>query len=155
MTNKEFATRYFWWFFLIQPFPLPEKMIGSDPAFFLEKHIAGQLKTAGATEPEVFEEYLRCYKNPQTIHAICEDYRAAATIDLVDDAADQQSKINCPLRILWGAKGTVRKLYDVINIWQGKAKNITGVALDCGHTPHEEIPDETIQQFLSFLNTVN
>lgn len=82
-TDKEFATRYFWWFFLIQPAPLPERMIGADPEFFLRKHIDGQIKTPGATEPEVFAEYLRCYADPATRHAICEDYRAAATIDLV------------------------------------------------------------------------
>ncbi len=150
-TDKEFASRYFWWFFLIQPYPLPEKLIGSDPAFFLQRHIAGQLKTEGATEPEAFAEYLRCYNNPETIHAICEDYRAAATIDLEDDAADKQNKIKCPLLLLWGAKGTVGKLYDVVGIWQEKATQVAGEALSCGHTPHEEIPEETIKHFLDFL----
>ncbi|MCC1771440.1 alpha/beta hydrolase, partial [Salmonella enterica subsp. enterica serovar Indiana] len=73
LTDKSFATRYFWWFFLIQPFPLPETMIAHDPAFFLRKHISGQLKIEGATSQEAFNEYLRCYQNPEMIHAICED----------------------------------------------------------------------------------
>lgn len=150
-TDKEFASRYFWWFFLIQPYPLPEKMIGSDPKFFLDKHIAGQLKTPNATEPEAFLEYLRCYQKPETIHAICEDYRAAATIDLVDDEADKDKRISCPLLVLWGAKGTVGKLYDVIEIWQEKADKVEGIAMNCGHTPHEEIPDDTLTVMLQFL----
>lgn len=81
-TDKDFATRYFWWFFLIQPFDLPERMIGADPEYFLRKHIDGQNKTPGAVDETVFQDYLRCYRDPACIHAICEDYRAAATIDL-------------------------------------------------------------------------
>ncbi len=100
-TDKAFATRYFWWFFLIQPYPLPEKMIGSDPELFLRRHIAGQNKVAGATEDAAFEEYLRCYRDPATIHAICEDYRAAAGIDLEHDAADAESRVTAPLLALW------------------------------------------------------
>ena len=112
-TNKEFATRYFWWFFLIQPEPFPEKLILSDPEYFLRRHIAGQLKTEGATEEPVMQEYLRCYRDPRTVHAICEDYRAAATIDLEDDASDSGKRIRCSLFLVWGAKGTVGQLYDV------------------------------------------
>ncbi|MEI2265834.1 alpha/beta fold hydrolase [Erwinia sp. CGal63] len=150
-TNKEFATRYFWWFFLIQPAPLPEKMIGSDPAFFLEKHIAGQLKTPGATEPEIFADYLRCYQNPAMIHAACEDYRASATIDLADDAADSDKRIGCPLLLLWGEKGTVGQLYDVVATWREKADNVSGEALPCGHSPQEEVPEKTLATLLPFL----
>ena len=108
-TDKEFATRYFWWFFLIQPAPLPERMIGADPAFFLRHHIDGQLKTPGATEPAAFAEYLRCYRNPATIHAICEDYRAAATIDLTHDAADAGARIEAPLLAIWGGRHTLQE----------------------------------------------
>lgn len=150
-TDKEFATRYFWWFFLIQPYPLPEKLISSDPKFFLERHISGQLKTPGATEPEALMEYFRCYQKPETIHAICEDYRAAATIDLEDDEADKQKRISSPLLLLWGAKGTVGKLYDVKGIWQERADQVEGIAMNCGHTPHEEIPEDTLEAMLNFL----
>lgn len=152
MTEKTFATQYFWWFFLIQPAPLPETMIGYDPKLFLYKHLDGQLKTPDATEPHIRAEYLRCYSNPAMLHAVCEDYRAAATIDLEDDASDSGLRISCPLQVLWGQKGTVGQLYDVISTWQDKADNVQGMALPCGHSPHEEIPDKMLDALLPFLN---
>ncbi|HIE9597418.1 TPA: alpha/beta fold hydrolase [Klebsiella pneumoniae] len=153
-TDKAFATRYFWWFFLIQPEPLPEKMIAHDPEFFLRKHIGGQLKTPGATEDKAFNDYLRCYQNPDMIHSVCEDYRASASIDLDDDQQDRHKRIECPLLLLWGAKGTVGQLYDVVETWSGKAKDIRGEALPCGHSPHEEIPEIFLHRVQSFLGTV-
>lgn len=154
LTNKAFATRYFWWFFLIQPYPLPETMIGHDPAMFLRKHIDGQLKTPGATEDEIFNDYLRCYQNNAMIHAVCEDYRAAATIDLDDDAQDSDKRIEAPLLLLWGEKGTVGQLYNVVETWQDKARNLSGHALPCGHSPHEEVPDLFLSQLQPFLDSV-
>lgn len=151
-TDMEFARRYFWWFFLIQPEPLPEKMIGSDPRFFLHRHIDGQIKIKGSVEPEVFEEYLRCYQRPEMIHAVCEDYRAAAGIDLKDDAADSDKRIRAPLLLLWGAMGTVGKLYDVVETWQDKALNPTGFALPCGHSPQEEVPALFLEKLQAFLD---
>jgi haloacetate dehalogenase len=150
-TDKAFATRYFWWFFLIQPAPLPEKMIGADPEFFLRHHIDGQLKTPGATEPAAFAEYLRCYRDPATIAAICEDYRAAATTDLEHDAADSDRRVTAPLLALWGARGTVGTLYEVLETWREKATDVRGRALDCGHTLQEERPDEVLDELLRFL----
>jgi haloacetate dehalogenase len=150
-TDKAFATRYFWWFFLIQPAPLPERLISADPEYFLRHHIAGQLKVPGATEPEAFAEYLRCYNDPHTIHAICEDYRAAATIDLEHDAADSEARIKAPLLALWGAKGTVGALYDVLETWRDKSFHVQGRDMACGHTPQEEVPDETTQELLDFF----
>jgi haloacetate dehalogenase len=151
LTDKAFATRYFWWFFLIQPAPLPEKLIAADPAFFLRTHIDGQLKTPGATEPAAFAEYLRCYDDAKAIHAICEDYRAAATIDLAHDAADADMRITAPLLALWGGKGTVGALYDVLQTWRDKATDVQGRALACGHALQEELPDETFDAFMSFF----
>jgi len=151
LTNKEFATRYFWWFFLIQPAPLPEKLIAADPEFFLRKHIEGQVKISGATEPEVFAEYLRCYSDPATRHAICEDYRAAASIDLQHDAEDAHARITAPLLALWGGRGTVGALYDVPSTWREKATQVSGRALDCGHTLQEEVPGETIDELMRFF----
>lgn len=152
LTDKAFATRYFWWFFLIQPAPLPEKLIASDPAFFLNKHISGQIKTPGATEPRVFEDYLRCYQQPEMLHAVCEDYRAAATIDLEDDEADKHLRITSPLLALWGEKGTVGQLYDVTSTWQEKALDVQGVAMPCGHSPQEECPEEMLRVIMPFLS---
>ncbi|MEZ2132346.1 MULTISPECIES: alpha/beta fold hydrolase [unclassified Sinorhizobium] len=150
-TDMEFATRYFWWFFLIQPEPLPERLIAADPEFFLRTHIDTQNKVAGATEPEAFAEYLRCYLDPATRHAICEDYRAAAGIDLVHDAADADRKVTAPLLGLWGARGTVGALYDVLETWREKAVDVRGRALDCGHNLQEERPQEVLEELLAFL----
>jgi haloacetate dehalogenase len=153
-TDKEFATRYFWWFFLIQPYDLPERLIAADPEYFLRKHIEGQIKTPDATDNQVLQEYLRCYRDPATRHAICEDYRAAATIDLEHDAADAERKVRMPLLALWGAKGVVGQLYDVLATWREKAVDVRGRALDCGHALQEEAPEEVLRELLAFLTVV-
>jgi haloacetate dehalogenase len=152
-TDKTFATRYFWWFFLIQPYPLPERLIEADPEFFLRKHIDGQNKIPNATEPEAFAEYLRCYLDPKTRHAICEDYRAAAGIDLAHDAADADKGIVAPVLALWGGRGTVGALYDVLATWREKALDVRGRALDCGHTLQEESPEEVLKEMTAFFSS--
>ncbi|WP_299283419.1 alpha/beta hydrolase [uncultured Tateyamaria sp.] len=150
-TDQDFATRYFWWFFLIQPFDLPERMIGSDPEYFLRRHIAGQVKVPGAVSEEVIAEYLRCYRDPATIHAICEDYRAAASLDLDHDAADAEARIRAPLCAIWGADGVVGQTYDVAQTWREKADDVTGYALPCGHAIPEEVPQALADKVLAFL----
>lgn len=150
-TDKDFATRYFWWFFLIQPAPLPERLIAADPEFFLRTHVDGQSKTPGSPSADLFAEYLRVYRDPATRHAICEDYRAAATIDLKHDAADAGKRIAVPLLALWGAKGTVGRTYDVLDTWREKAADVSGRALDCGHTLQEERPDDVLAELTRFL----
>ena len=150
-TDQAFATRYFWWFFLIQPYDLPERLIAADPEYCLRTHLDGQSKTPGATSEALIQEYLRCYRDPATRHAICEDYRAAASIDLVHDAADADARIAAPLLALWGAKGTVGALYDVLETWRDKAVDVQGHAIACGHTLQEEAPEETLSALLSFL----
>ena len=150
-TNQEFATRYFWWFFLIQPDGLPEKVIASDPEYFLRRHIAGQVKIAGSVEEPAIVEYLRCYSDPASLHAICEDYRAAASIDLEHDREDRASRNSAPLLAIWGEQGVVGELYDVKATWQEKANQVSGVALACGHAIPEEGPAELTSHILSFL----
>ncbi len=150
-TDQAFATAYFWWFFLIQPFDLPERMIGSDPEYFLRKHIAGQVKVAGAVSENVIAEYLRCYRNPATIHAICEDYRAAAGVDLDHDRADADARVTCPLWAIFGARGVVGQSYDVTETWREKALDVTGVALDCGHAIPEEVPADLLAEIGRFM----
>ncbi|WP_374593527.1 alpha/beta fold hydrolase [Sphingosinicella sp.] len=150
-TNREFATRYFWWFFLIQPFDLPERMIAADPDHFLDRHLAGQIKIEGALDPRVVAEYRRCYRDPATRHAICEDYRAAASIDLEHDAVDEGRLIEAPLLLLWGAYGTVGALFDVMESWRPKARDVSGRALPCGHSPQEEIPDVLLAELETFF----
>ncbi|MEO0865190.1 MAG: alpha/beta hydrolase [Pseudomonadota bacterium] len=152
-TDRDFATRYFWWFFLIQPFDLPERMIGADPEFFLRRHITGQVQTPGAVDEKVMAEYLRNYARPETIHAICEDYRAAASIDLEHDAADSHRRITAPLLALWGARGVVGQTYDVLQTWRDKAVDVRGHALDCGHCVQEEMPEAFADAVLDFLQS--
>jgi haloacetate dehalogenase len=152
LTDKDFATRYFWWFFLIQPFDLPERMIGADPAYFLDRHInKGQVKLQGTIDPRVYAEYLRCYRLPGTIHSICEDYRAGASIDLEHDAADSSARITCPLQALWGGRGTLGQYHDVIGSWKTKAIDVKGGSIDCGHLLQEELPDAMAAELLPFL----
>lgn len=150
-TNMEFARRYFWWFFLIQPDPLPEKLISADPDFFLENHIAGQIKIPGSVDPRVMAEYRRCYADPAMRHAACEDYRAAAGIDLVHDAEDDDRRVEAPVLALWGARGTVGALYDVVETWREKARHVQGHAIDCGHSPQEEAPEDVLRSLSDFL----
>lgn len=150
-TDMEFARRYFWWFFLIQPYDLPERLIGADPEYFLRHHLAAQNRTPNSANEAVIQEYLRSYRDPACLHAICEDYRAAATIDLVHDAADRDRMVTAPLLALWGARGTVGALYDVLETWREKAIDVRGHALDCGHTVQEELPDQTAEALLAFL----
>jgi haloacetate dehalogenase len=152
-TDMAFATRYVWWFFQIQPYPIPEHLIGLDPEFYLREHLARQSKTPGAVTDAALAEYLRCYRNPATIHAACEDYRAAAGIGLELDAADATAgrTIAAPLLALWGAKGVVGQLYDVRETWRERAGDVRGYALDCGHLLPEEAPEETYDALLAFF----
>lgn len=150
--DKDFATRYFWWFFNIQPAPLPETLIGGNPEFYLQTHLTKQNKTPGAITPEAMAEYRRCY-TPEMVHAVMEDYRAAATIDLVHDAADADKRIQAPLMAIWGDKGVVGKTYDVLQTWREKAVDVRGGTLPCGHYLAEEAPDDTIRALLGFFRT--
>ena len=154
-TNQEFATKYMWWFFLIQAAPLPEHMIGLDPKFYLERIFAGLNKTPGAITQEEMSQYIRVFSDPTLIHATCEDFRAAADIDLEMDKADDAAgrKIQCPLHVLWGSKGTVGVLWDMLTTWRAKCSApVTGTGLDCGHFLQEERPQEVLAQWRQFLS---
>ena len=144
-TDKDFATRYVWWFFHIQPAPIPEHLIGMDPEFYLREHLKRQNKTPGAITDLALREYLRCYCASATIHAVLEDYRAAAGIGLELDAADAAAgrKVAAPLLALWGAKGVVGQTYDVLQTWRERALDVSGRAVECGHFLPEEAPDAT------------
>lgn len=151
-TNSEFATRYFWWFFLSQPFDLPERLIAGNPDFFLEHHISSQNKIPGSLDNRVLAEYRRCYRDAATRHAICEDYRAAATIDLEHDQADADRLIQAPLLVLWGRLGTVGALFKVLDTWRAKAREVHGHAIECGHSPQEEAPEALLSALNNFLS---
>jgi haloacetate dehalogenase len=148
--NKTLATAYYHWFFLIQPAPFPETLIGNNAEFYLNSML-GRLKPQSIT-PEAFAEYLRCFSNPATIHATCEDYRAGATIDLTHDEVDLDRKIICPVLALWGEKGFLHKRHDAVAVWQERAVDVRGKALPCGHFLPEEAPDETLAELQAFLS---
>jgi haloacetate dehalogenase len=152
-TNQAFATAYYHWFFLIQAFDLPERMIGADPVFYLHR-MMGRLGTGlGYFDAQALAEYERCFADPATIHASCEDYRAAASIDLEHDDADVAAgrKVQCPLLVLWGEKGVVNRLFDPLRDWGAVAVDVRGKALPSGHYVPEEAPDETLRELRSFF----
>ena len=152
-TDKDFATAYYHWFFLIQPFDLPERLIGSDPGYYLRKKTGGGGSAAGIFDPRAFAEYERCFAQPETIHATCEDYRAAASIDLEHDDADVAAghKVTCPLLVLWGEKGVVHRHFDPLNDWQAVAVDVRGRTLPSGHYLAEEAPEETLAELRAFF----
>ncbi len=149
--DQNFATGYYHWFFLIQSPPLPERLIGADPEFFLVEKLKRSSGPGAAFHPEAMAEYIRCFKNPATIHASCEDYRAAASIDLKHDAEDLHRKLECPLHVLWGAKGFIHRTYNVLDVWREYAVEVTGKPLDCGHYLAEEAAKEVCAEFLVFF----
>ncbi len=128
--DREMASTYYHWFFLIQPEPFPETLIRRSVDEVL-KHLMGAVMPKGI-EPEAYAEYRRCFSDPATIHAACEDYRAAASIDLEHDEADMDKKISCPVLVLWGANGLVGRKYDVLSVWKDRATRVSGKALPAG-----------------------
>jgi len=151
-TDQALATGYFHWFFLIQPGSLPERMIGVDPDFYLH-WVLGRWGTGlKAFAPEALAEYERCFRDPAVIHASCEDYRAAASIDLVHDEADLEGGIQCPVLALWGRRGLMERHFDVLATWRERSAGpVSGRALDCGHFLPEERPEETAGALLAFF----
>jgi haloacetate dehalogenase len=151
--DQALASAYYHWFFLIQPHPLPEHMIGLDPEFYLRRKTnMWGIGTAHFTQ-EAMAEYIRCFKNPAAVHAMCEDYRAAASIDLEHDRADRAAgvKVSCRMMALWGGRATMDRCFDVLATWRDVALEARGHALDCGHYIPEERPDEFTQALLDFL----
>lgn len=151
MTNMEFAKKYYHWFFLIQPSPMPEKLISAEPNVFFKHIFQSWSKTPGAISEPLMEEYIRYFSRTDIIHSSCEDYRAGASIDLEHDEQDLHVKIKQPVQVLWGSKGTVGQLYDVLKLWRERAENVNGQAITCGHFLPEEAPDETYQALIQFL----
>jgi haloacetate dehalogenase len=155
-TDMAFASGYYHWFFLIQPYDLPERLIAADPDFYLESKTGGfgldpRKDVSETFDPAALEDYKRCFRDPAAIHASCEDYRAAATIDLDHDRADLNRKIACPLLVLWGTQGLVGRLYDVLGLWRERAGDVTGRSIDCGHYLAEEAPADTLAALQAFL----
>jgi len=146
-TDMAFAMGYWHWFFLAQPYPVPERLIQSDPDVFYLR------RGRDMFDPAALAEYRRCYTNPDTIHAMCEDYRAGATIDMRLDEIDQKERrrIACPVQALWGLKNGLERWYDVLAVWRDWAGHVEGHGIDCGHYLAEEAPDQTLAALEPFL----
>jgi haloacetate dehalogenase len=154
-TDFEFASAYYHWFHLIQPHPLPESMIGSNPLAYLHAKLGGWgTGGMGHIEPQALAEYERCFMQSGTIHAMCEDYRAAAGIDLEHDRLSRTrgEKIACELHVLWGERGVVQRLFDPMALWRAQCSaRVSGRAMPAGHFIPEELPLETAQDLRSFF----
>jgi haloacetate dehalogenase len=143
--GKELALANYHWFFLAQPAPMPERVIGADPDYWLRDKLERWAAPGFAFDPAAVGEYLRSFRDPASIHATCEDYRAGATVDVADDEADRGRRtIGCPTMVLWGSFGALRREPDVLAVWRAWAPAATGHALHCGHYVAEERPAETI-----------
>ncbi len=154
-TSFEFAQAYYHWFHLIQPAPLPETMMGGNPLAYLH-HKLGGWGTGGMDhiEPAALAEYERCFLKPDTIHAVCEDYRASAGIDLEHDRASRADgqKIACDTLVLWGERGVVQRLFKPLALWQAQcAGQVSGKAMAAGHFIPEELPHETAHLLRAFF----
>ena len=156
-TDMRFASAYFHWFHLIQPAPLPERMIGGDPSFYLRWTISGRGRPEGLAifEPEALAEYEETFSHADTIHATCEDYRAAATIDLEHDRASRAAgdRIGCDLLVLWGERGVVGAQFDPIALWRAQcAGTVAGEATPSGHYVPEECPALVAERLRAFCS---
>ena len=149
--TQRLATVYFHWFFLIQPAPLPETLLAGNEEFFLRSFPFRNLIPT-VIPPEVFAEYLRCFSAPATLHAMCEDYRAGASIDLEHDQQDLGRRIECPTLVLWGEHGAMHPLYDVSETWRPHVTTMLGKALPAGHWLPEECPAEVSAALMDFLS---
>ena len=138
--TKEFAESAYHWFFYSRPAPFPETVIGNSLELFV-----------GRGDPELGAEYLRTFRIPGTLHAMCEDYRAGASIDLEHDEADLQKKIECPLLVLWGEQGSVARRYDALAIWRERAARVSGKEMPGGHSFQESHPQQTVDELRAFL----
>ena len=151
IVDKAMATNTYHWFFLIQPYDYPERLIGAAAEYFIRYRFEREKDAAEIFPPEAVAEYVRCFCDPATIHGTCEDYRAGASIDLVHDEADFDQKINCPLLALWSATGYVGRTQDVLGVWRDYATDVRGHSLPSGHYLAEQVPDETYAALKSFL----
>lgn len=152
--DMSFALGYYHWFWFAQPHPFPEELINKAPDAWFNAHTAHQPKPAGFFSPEALADYLEAARNPDMITSMCEDYRAAATIDLVHDGISraEHRRVECPMLVLWGEKGQIGGWYDPIALWrQYCAAEVQGHAIDSGHYLAEEAPEAVLDAFRRFF----
>jgi haloacetate dehalogenase len=152
--TRAWGTFSWHWFFMIQPYDFPERLMSADPDYFIEKKLAKTAQGLSFFDPRTLAEYKRYFRNPATVHAMCEDYRATHGVDLDMDTKDFEAgrKIACPVLLLWGATGGVGRNHDAEQIWRRYASDICGAkALPCGHYLSEEAPEETYTELRDFF----
>ena len=152
-TDEAFARAYWHWFFLIQPAPVPETMIANGIDLILPAKMGSGSAGLSPFAPEAWAEYERCF-TPGMVHASCEDYRAAATIDLEHDRADREAgrRVRAPLLALWGAKGVIERCFRPLDEWRRVADDVRGRALPAGHYLPEEVPDLVVEELERFFS---
>jgi haloacetate dehalogenase len=152
-TTMKFASGYWHWFFLIQKSPIPENMIGADVKFFLKQFMGGRYAGLDIFSKDCWSEYVSAMQDPSCVHAMCEDYRAASSIDLEHDREDIATgkKLQMPLRVLWGEHGLVNACFSPLNDWSNVASNISGKTVNSGHYIPEEAPEELLTEALTFF----
>ena len=147
--DARFGQDTYHWFFLSQPHDLPERLIGSNPAFFLRWTLESWSATPGWLSGDVFNEYLRTFGTSETIHATCEDYRAGVTADTV---TPPRGRIACPVLSIWGAASKFGPRFDPIQYWRTQADTVEGVEVPGGHFIAEESPDEVTQALIGWFS---
>ena len=150
-TSAKFARSYWHWFFLIQPYPFPEKMIENDPAQYWLSKCINQSNGTKPFSQKAMAEYLKAFEDPAAIHASCEDYRAAATVDIAHDDADGNKKLKTPIKVIWAETGPVGRCFDPLKLWKLRAENVVGKSVKSTHYMAEEIPIEISELMLSFF----
>jgi haloacetate dehalogenase len=152
--NMEFAMGYYHWFWFAQPHPIPEAVIGAAPEAWFHGHTSRSPKPAHVFHPDALADYLHFARQPDTTRGMCEDYRAAATIDLVHDRESRAAgnKVLCPMLVLWGSKGKIGEWYEPLPLWQSYcAGTVTGGPVEAGHYIAEEAPEATLDWFGKFF----
>jgi haloacetate dehalogenase len=154
-TTEAFARAYWHWFFLIQPAPTPERAIEADPVAWVREGMGARHAGLGPFAPEAMAEYERCLSLPGSATAVCEDYRASATIDLEHDRGDRAAgrRVACPTRVLWGVHGVIARCFEPMTLWRAAADDVSGRALDCGHYIAEEQPAVLLDDMRTFFQT--
>ncbi len=152
-TTEAFARAYWHWFFLIQPAPLPERLIEADPEAYIREVMGRRSAGLAPFDPRALAEYIRCLSAPGSAHGLCEDYRASASVDLDHDRADRAlgHRVAAPLLALWGTQGAVQRCFEPLAEWHKAALDVRGGPLACGHYLPEEVPEDLLAAVLPFL----
>jgi haloacetate dehalogenase len=150
--DMDFALGYWVWSFLAAPAPVPERLIAGAPDVVVNHMLDAWSEAPDAFPPQIRAEYVEKFRDTATLHAICEEYRAAATLDYRHDEADRgKRRITCPTLVLWSRNGTLEGWYEPLDVWRAWADDVRGGPISCGHFIPEEAPDETVRHLIEFF----